>query len=56
MGSWAFYAPLISNNLIHLLFQIVLTPIEVAIEDVQKKICELDAVIKQVINKSQFIK
>ena len=29
-------------------FQIVLTPIEVAIEDVQKKICELDAAIKQV--------
>ena len=26
----------------------VLTPIEVAIEDVQKKICELDAAITQV--------
>ena len=30
------------------LFQIVLTPIEVAIEDVQKKIAELDAAINQV--------
>ena len=29
-------------------FQIVLTPIEVAIEDVQKKIAELDAAIHQV--------
>ena len=29
-------------------FQMVLTPIEVAIEDVQKKICELDAAITQV--------
>ena len=29
-------------------FKIVLTPIEVAIEDVQKKIGELDAAIKQV--------
>ena len=28
----------------------VLTPIEVAIEDVQKKICELDAAITQVRN------
>ena len=27
----------------------VLTPIEVAIEDVQKKICELDAAITQVM-------
>jgi hypothetical protein len=33
----------------------VLTPIEVAIEDVQKKIDELDAVVKQVINKGKFI-
>ena len=30
------------------MFQMVLTPIEVAIEDVEKKICELDAAITQV--------